>query len=163
MLPRFDDTLMLEVGDKKKLTAMGPFSLMGNETDAYFWLRVSQETQGGDEIDAVLAYSMEEKELNAASDEAAAKLKAAVDAAIAGTVGVPRAEAAQATEQARAAAEEAAASIGPRWGPAFIDGDHEFHTGPATAEAWLMLRTKDGPASQTYWTTAVTLTSVDSS
>ncbi len=160
MLPRFNSELSLDNADRTKVLAAGPFELAGNEKDAYFWLRVSQK-KGRGEIDAIGTLSIEKPDLTKKFKAAAAAMKAAIGEAVAGTDGL---SAAQASKQIREATVEAAASIGPTWGPAEIQGEDEFRPGSATAEAWLMIRTTDDPplVFQTYWTSDVTLTSQDS-
>jgi hypothetical protein len=160
MLPRFNSELSLDNADRTKVLAAGPFELAGNEKDAYFWLRVSQK-KGRGEIDAIGTLSIEKPDLTKEFKAATARMKAAIAEAVAGTDGL---SATLASKQIREATIEAAASTGPTWGPAEIQGENEFRTGAATAEAWLMIRTTHDPPQvfQTYWTSDVTLTSQDS-
>jgi hypothetical protein len=154
MIPRFDDKLSIVGANKTSVRAEGPYPLAGNEKDAYFWLRVSQERSNG-EIDAVGTLSLErddlEEEFNAAATRVEKKVAAAIE-----THGLT---APLSAEKVSAAVTEAEAEAGPKWHKT-IRGKTPFRKGRATAEAWLLIRTTHDPpvVTQTYWKTEVTLT-----
>jgi hypothetical protein len=157
MLPRFDASLALDDG-RQTVTASGPFALMGNEVDAYLWLRIAQTR-----VDAVGRLEIEKRELRKEFRDANRRLGAAVKAAVDGAAGLGLSPA-QTARKVREETEAAVATQGPKWaGPVTVEGTKTFRTGKAMAEAWLLVRTDEKPPGEfhTYWRTEVTLVSQD--
>jgi hypothetical protein len=164
MKPAFDDSLQLS-DDKRSVTAAGPLELSGDETDAYFWIRISQG-----EVEAIATHDREKEQLQAEFQAARDRLLSAVSTAVGHSLPgagqpVTPADRETAAVAAQEAAETAVLELGPKWRrTAKARNGKQFRAGTAKAEGWLLVKTsedEDDPGRNVFWTTNVTLVAKD--
>jgi hypothetical protein len=165
MKPAFDAELTLS-GDHTTVHVSGPYELEGDETDAYFWFRISQPPLGeeGDEVEAIGIHDREQEQMEKELAAARKGIRDAVADAVAGALGATGAAVTAqssnaAADAARDAAIEALATKGPKWKKSAKARESKaFRPGAARAEGWLLMKTTGDPVgSSLFWTSEVTL------
>jgi hypothetical protein len=165
MKPAFDAELTLS-DDRKTVHVSGPYELEGNETDAYFWFRISQPPIGqqGEEVEAIGIHEREQEQMERELTAVRKGIRDAIAEAVAGALGAKGAAVtAQSSKAAGDAARDAAivalAEKGPKWKKsAKAREGGTFRPGAARAEGWLLMKTTGDPfGSSLFWTSEVTL------
>jgi hypothetical protein len=165
MKPAFDAELRLS-DDRKTVYVSGPYELEGDETDAYFWFRISQPPLGeeGEEVEAIGIHDREQEQMETELAKARQGIRDAVAAAVAGALqaaggAVTAQDREAAADAARDAAIAALADKGPKWKKsARARESRAFRPGAARAEGWLLMKTTVDPVgSSLFWTSEVTL------
>jgi hypothetical protein len=165
MKPAFDADLRLSK-DRKTVYVSGPYELDGDETDAYFWFRISQPPLGerGEKVEAIGIHDREQEQMETELANARKGIRDAVASAVADSLaaagGAAAAGASKAAgDAARDAAVDALAKKGPKWRKsARARESNAFRPGAARAEGWLLMKTTADPVgSSLFWTSNVTL------
>jgi hypothetical protein len=166
MKPAFDEVLYLD-DDRQTVSAAGPYDVQDGDTDAYFWIRISQR-RGGVEVEAIATHEQEEEEIKDELNRAALALRDAIATAVGSSLPaagakMPAKAREKATAAAQAAAEAAVRESGPRWAKdAEVKDGKKFRAGRAKAEGWLLTKTgPDDHGRDVFWTSDVTLAAKD--